>query len=265
MSSTPTPEAPPLSRLLSRPVLISGGALLFGVVLAWLWLLQDHAQVHHSTDMPGMPEMAMAVDHWSANYLLPTFVMWALMMVAMMLPSAAPMILLHARIDRGSAAERTRDSLLFMAMYLAVWLAFSALATIAQAALMGSDLIDAAELKVGERYLAAALLVGAAIWQLTSAKAVCLERCQSPILFVTRYWRPGLAGAARLGLVHGLFCLGCCWSLMLLLFAGGVMNLAAIAALAAMVFAEKLAPPSWHLERWVAALLVAVAVAIAER
>jgi predicted metal-binding membrane protein len=250
----------PLHRWLSRPVLISALALGAAVVLAWAWLVAWEMPM--SEPMAGMPEMTMAPEPWSGAYLLPAFTMWALMMVAMMLPSAAPMILLHARIDRGSPAARARDNALFAVCYLLVWAGFSALAAAAQAWLTGSDLVSSATLAVGGKRLSGGLLLIAAVWQLTSAKAACLEQCQSPIRFVMRYWRPGPVGAVRLGLMHGLICLGCCWSLMLLLFVGGVMNLAWVALIAAAVFTEKVAPPAWRVDRWLAVALALSAVAV---
>lgn len=264
MSSTRTPEGGlPLSGLISRPVLISGGAQLLAAVLAWIWLVANAGDMDSSMSampaMHDMPGMNQSISAWSVRYLLASYAMWVLMMVAMMLPSAAPMILLHARIDRGSEAQRLRNSLIFVSAYLFVWALFSALATLAQAGMTAGGLLAREELAISDRYIVAGLLVVAAAWQLTSAKATCLERCQSPIGFVLKYWKPGTAGALRLGLVHGLFCLGCCWNLMLLLFAGGLMNLALIAALAAIVFAEKLAPPSWQVERWIAAGLLLTA------
>jgi predicted metal-binding membrane protein len=254
VSSTPQPEPLPLARLLSRPVLISALALAAAVVLAWLWLLADPMQ-GMMAEMPGMPGMTMAPEPWSAAYLTPNFAMWSLMMVAMMLPSAAPMILLHARIDRGTQAQRTFDNLLFAMCYLVVWAVFSLLAALAQAALLDAGLVAEAGLALGNRTLMAGVLLLAAAWQLTAAKAACLERCQSPVHFVMRYWRTGPGGAVRLGLIHGLYCVGCCWSLMLLLFVGGVMNLAWIAVLTLVVFAEKLAPPAWRISRWLAGAL----------
>ena len=266
MSFTPQPEALPLKRLLSKPVLISGAAVGLSIMLAWVWLFANPMPMDGVSGMDGMPAMAdmpgmtAFPDPWSADYLLATFTMWALMMVAMMLPSAAPMILLHARIDRGTQAQRTRDSFLFVLCYVAVWTIFSALATLAQAALIDGGLLSSASLAFGSSMLRAGLLFAAAIWQLTSAKAACLEQCQSPLQFVMRYWRPGAGGAIRLGVRHGLFCLGCCWSLMLLLFVGGAMNLAWVAALAIVIFIEKIAPPAWRADRWLAALLMLGAV-----
>ena len=241
--------------MLSRESLIVAAALAAAVALAWAWLAAP--QRAGMEMMPGI-----SVEPWSAGYLLSAFAMWALMMVAMMLPSAAPMILLHARIDRGGARARLAHSWLFAGAYLAVWGLFSAAAAAAQAWLVDTGLVAAMALTIGDRTLAAALLVAAAGWQLTAAKSVCLDKCRSPLAFVTRYWRPGAAGALRLGLAHGLFCLGCCWTLMLLLFVGGVMNLAWIAALALVVTAEKYAPARWHPSGMVAAGLLAAAAAL---
>lgn len=238
-----------LQRLLSRDSLIVAGALAAAAALAWAWLA-------------AWPMTGMMAEPWSAAYLLPAFLMWALMMVAMMLPSAAPMILLHARIERGPPGRRLLATALFAFSYLAVWTLFSAAAAAAQALLVDLGLVSAMTLTLGHRTAAAALLVAAAAWQLTAAKRLCLDRCRSPLAFILRYRRPGATGALRLGLAHGLFCLGCCWTLMLLLFVGGVMDLAWIAALAALVLAEKYAPPGWQLSRIIAAGLFVAAAAL---
>jgi predicted metal-binding membrane protein len=249
-----------IERLLSRSALIAGAALLVAVALAWRWLLVSDMSLMpmatHGTGMAGMG--AMAIQPWSAAYLGGAFAMWGIMMIAMMLPSAAPMILLHARIDKvPNPSRRLLHTLLFTLTYLFVWLLFSALAALAQAFLVDRGLVSAASLRLGEPMLLAALLAGAAFYQLSPAKAACLRQCQSPIHFVMRFWSPGVAGALRLGLVHGLYCVGCCWGMMLLLFVAGVMNLAWVALLAAAVFAEKLAPPGWHASKVIAALMLA--------
>ena len=204
---------------------------------------------------------AMGPPPLSVAYLASAFTMWSIMMVAMMVPSAAPMILLHARIDRApSETARLFHTLLFGIAYLLVWTAFSAAAATAQAALVASHAISAAALSVGARPLAASLLLVAAAYELTAAKRLCLDTCQSPLLFVLKYRRPGALGAFRLGLIHGLYCLGCCWALMLLLFVGGVMNLAWVALLGILVLGEKLAPPRWRANRFVAAALFIAAI-----
>ncbi|MET0180380.1 MAG: DUF2182 domain-containing protein [Novosphingobium sp.] len=220
-------------------------ALAVASLLAWLWLLT-----------PTGDAMAMGAgpSPWSASYLGPAFVMWALMMVAMMLPSAAPMILLHARVARQGGGGRWRPATLaFVAAYLALWSGYAALAALAQATLLASGAISAMSLRLGDQRVAALLLALAAAYNLSAVKRACLDKCRSPLDFVVRRWRPGIAGAVRMGLAHGLFCLGCCWALMLLLFVGGVMNLAWVAGLALVVVAEKYGP--WWTRRGVAVLL----------
>ena len=180
------------------------------------------------------------------------------MMIAMMLPSAAPMILLHARIDKvPTATRRLFHTLVFSLTYLFVWTCFSALAAVAQAFLVDRGLVSAAGLALSEPILVAIFLGAAAFYQFSPAKAACLRQCQSPIHFVMRFWSPGVGGALRLGLVHGLYCVGCCWGMMLLLFVAGVMNLAWVALLAAAVFLEKLAPPRWQVSKLLAGLMLA--------
>ena len=237
--------------LVSPESLIVGGALGSAAILAWVWLLTSPM-----AGGGGMAGMAMPVAPMSAAYLVPAFTMWAIMMVAMMVPSAAPMILLHARIDRSSTARaRILNTLLFALSYLLVWTGFAAAAAFAQAVLVDTGIVSQMALAVGDRMIAAGLLLLAAAYEVTAVKKLCLDKCQSPLTFVLRHWKPGAAGGIRLGLAHGLYCLGCCWALMLLLFVGGVMNLAWVALLGIVVFGEKLAPPSWRAGRFVAAAL----------
>lgn len=254
MSSTDPGEAaqapPPLKRILSPESLIVSAALGVAALLAWACLLGSAGG--------GATMGAMAMPRpLSAAYLVPAFTMWAIMMVAMMVPSAAPMFLLHARIDRApTQARRSLHSLLFASGYLLVWIAFSAAAALAQALLIGSGALAAASLAVGNSAIAAALLLSAAAYELTAVKEHCLAKCQAPLLFVLDHWKPGPAGAFRLGLAHGWYCLGCCWALMLLLFAGGVMNLAWVAILGIVIIGEKLAPPKFHANLFVALALI---------
>jgi len=241
---------PPLRRFLSRESLIVFAALSAAALLAWAWLLRSAGSAANTGTMAMAPPL-------SAAYLFPAFAMWAIMMVAMMVPSAAPMFLLHARIDRGpTQARRSLHSLLFASGYLLVWTAFSAAAALAEALLVKSGAVVAASLALGNSTIAAALLLSAAAYELTAAKEHCLDKCQSPLLFVLEHWKPGATGAFRLGLAHGRYCLGCCWVLMLLLFAGGVMNLAWVALLGLVVIGEKLAPPKLHANLIVALALI---------
>jgi predicted metal-binding membrane protein len=248
IAAPPPPSA--AARLLSRTGLITGLCLAAVAALAWLWLWREAAGM--DMDMAGMA----TVRPWTAGYLASAFLMWALMMVAMMLPSAAPMILFYdmfARRNRLGAGA----VLLFASTYVAIWAAFSALAALLQAVLVAAGAADAMALVLGSRRAAGILLVLAGAWQLGPVKRACLASCRSPVDFLMRRWRPGRAGALRLGAAHGLYCLGCCWALMLLLFVGGVMNLAWIAALAALVLAEKYAPLRWRLSEALAVALLA--------
>ena len=202
---------------------------------------------------------AMAASPWSAAYLVPAWTMWALMMVAMMLPSALPMILLHARVARqGSGAALPAGTVVFALAYVLLWSGFALLAALAQAGLIASGALSGMELAVGDRLLAAGLLMLAAIYPVSALKRACLDKCRSPLAFVSRGFRPEWNAALRLGLAHGLYCIGCCWALMALLFVGGVMNLAWVAALGTTVIAEKFCPP-WTARALTSLLVVGAA------
>src|SRR5579872_2506340 len=231
-----------IERALTRDRWIIGGSIALIAALAWLWLWREQATMAGSMadmNMPDMPEMDAP-----AAYLVSAFLMWLIMMTAMMLPSAAPMILLYGRVARRARAEGApiAPTAIFAGVYLAVWAAFSAIAALAQWELVRSGVVSAATLAFGDKRIAGALLIVAGLYQITPLKRLCLRNCRSPLQFVMRLWRPGLAGAARLGLAHGLYCLGCCAALMALLFVFGVMNLVWVAALAAFVLAEKALP-----------------------
>lgn len=186
------------------------------------------------------------------------FVMWFVMMVAMMLPSAAPMILTFAAIQRRRQAQGGAivPTGVFVAGYLAIWAAFSLLATSAQFGLEHAALVSPMMGKAAP-WLGAALLVGAGLFQFAPLKDVCLDKCRSPIGFIMTEWRDGARGALVMGLRHGAFCTGCCWALMALLFVGGVMNLLWVAVLALFVLIEKVLPAGGRLGKAGGALLVA--------
>jgi predicted metal-binding membrane protein len=241
-----------LERALLRDRWIIGCCLALLVALACLWLWRDHfaiARWDESMASMGMKDMEMergpmATSSAPAAYLAEAFIMWLVMMVAMMLPSAAPMILLYGKLarsarDRGAVFASTT---VFASFYLAVWAGFSAVAALIQCALVRRGAISDMGLAFGDQRIAGALLIAAGLYQLTPLKYTCLEKCRSPVSFLMRQWRPGLAGAARLGLTHGLYCLGCCAMLMALLFVFGVMNLAWVACLAVVVLIEKVVP-----------------------
>lgn len=238
-------------RLLKRDdwIVLASLAILSGFAWWWLWRMGMPPAADRATggmaDMPGMTPMPVAPEVWSLGYLGPAFLMWAVMMVAMMLPSATPMILLHAAFTRRSQAAPAAPAV-FALTYLCLWAGFAALAAAAQALLIQLGLLEQANLALGNRRLAAALLVAIALYQLSPLKRLCLSFCRAPAVFLTRHWRPGVSGAVRMGLAHGLYCIGCCALLMLLLFVGGVMNLAWVGFITLIVLAEKYAPPMLH-------------------
>lgn len=249
--------------LVERQALIALLCVLAMAALAWWWLagpVAPDAGPDPMADMPGMDmPMPAAPYPWSSGYLGATFLMWAIMMVAMMLPSAAPMIALHRVFSdrRGLGAAGT---LAFAASYLVLWTGFAALAALLQAAMVSRGWVEQSNLQLGHGWAIALLLCLAALYQLTPLKRQCLATCQAPFAFVMQYWRPGVGGAISMGLRHGLFCIGCCGALMLLLFVGGVMNLAWIALLSALVLAEKYAPPGWRLDLVIGAALLGGAI-----
>ena len=190
---------------------------------------------------------------WTTGYALVIFVMWWLMMVAMMVPSAAPTILLYGALNRSRSVVAP---LLFALGYLTIWAAFSVIATAAQGTLAALGLISPMFMSLATPWLGAAILVGAGLYQLTPLKAACLNHCRGPVEALTRYRRTGRAAAFRMGLLHGGFCLGCCWALMALLFVGGVMNIWWILGIALYVAIEKLAPGGDRLARPLGAALI---------
>ena len=198
-----------------------------------------------SSDMYGTMDGAaawMMTPNWDVPHLLLLWAMWAVMMTAMMLPSAAPLLLLYAGALRGRGEPDSGQRVYAMAAgYVLVWAGFSVLATALQRTLASAHLLTPM-MEPGSPVAAAVILAIAALYQLTPLKRTCLRVCRSPLAYLLHHWRPGTAGALRLGIEHGVYCLGCCWALMLLLFVGGVMNIAVIVALTLWVLFEKLAP-----------------------
>jgi predicted metal-binding membrane protein len=213
--------------------------LILTPAFSWIWI------VVMARDMYGPMTGAsawMMTTRWDVPHLLLLWVMWSVMMTAMMLPSAAPLILLYGAAVRRSVQRTARwHTYALAAGYLAAWTAFSFVATGLQRAL-ASLLLLTPMMEAGSSRVTATLLVVAGVYQWTPLKHACLRTCQSPVGFLMGRWRAGWSGAFRMGLEHGSDCIGCCWALMLLLFAGGVMNVVVIAALTAWVAFEKLAP-----------------------
>jgi predicted metal-binding membrane protein len=230
---------------------IAEAGLLLLAALSWIYLI--------GLDEGGWPSlMAMPMRHgWSAGDLLLTYLMWLVMMIAMMTPAVAPTILLIATVERRRGQWRpNRRAGLALLGYFTVWGGACILATLLQYGLHEAGIIYGAMSPLRAQMAGAALiLVG--IFELTPAKAACLRLCRSPVETVARYWRPEPGGSLQVGLRHGLYCLGCCWALMLILFVTGVMNLLWIAILSALVLAEKLLPQGRLVGRLAGAAILA--------
>jgi predicted metal-binding membrane protein len=184
--------------------------------------------------------LTMPLDaSWSLAEIVAVWLMWAVMMGAMMLPSAIPMMLVHRRVAARKEPTRADSHLWFVLGYLLGWTVFSGAATAAQWGFQEAEVLSHM-LKLRNPVLAGSILIAAGIFQFTSIKAACLRKCRTPIGFVMTEWRSGRIGALRMGLSHGKYCIGCCWALMMVLFVGGVMSLTTIAALSSIVLIEKL-------------------------
>jgi predicted metal-binding membrane protein len=265
-------EAPAFERLLKRDRVITLAGLAALSALAWVYIVTGAALGMNAWEMttlalfphqqardvmPGMPGMDMGATApvwmaWGFATWVLIVAMWWIMMIAMMTPSAAPTILLYARVHRHALARgQVQDKLAptgaFAAGYLLIWLGFAAAAATVHWALERAGLVSAMMMGSQSRWLSGAVLITAGLYQLSPLKSICLVHCRAPTSFLSRHWRPHALGALRLGAMHGAYCVGCCWMLMALLFVGGVMNLTWIAALAILVLIEKALP----LGQWV--------------
>jgi predicted metal-binding membrane protein len=244
--------------LLRRDRLIIALCLVVICLLSWYYLLTGAGT--------GMSALAMSTwqfppplqtadsGHWPLSYWATMAAMWWVMMIAMMLPSAAPMVLLYARVQRhnwkrAGVIDALVPTLSFVFGYLAVWLVFGLLATGLQWTLEHLGLVHRMMMWSNSRVLSGMFLLLAGGYQFSPLKGACLSHCRSPAGFLTRHWRSGRLGALCLGWLHGMYCVGCCWVLMLLLFVGGIMNLVWIAGLALVVLLEKLLPRGEWLAR----------------
>jgi predicted metal-binding membrane protein len=230
---------------LKRDRVVVLGALLAVIVFAWGYVFAG----------AGMDMKAAAV--WNFGYACLMFTMWWVMMIAMMLPSAAPMVLLFALMNRKQKEKGNPfvPTAIFASAYLAVWAGFSIVAVVLQWSLESSALLS--PMLVSENaILGGSLLLIAGIYQLTPLKQACLKHCRSPIQFILTKWRNGTGGAFRMGIEHGGYCVGCCWFLMGLLFFGGIMNLYWIAGIAIFVLLEKTIPAGHWMGHVVGVVLI---------
>jgi predicted metal-binding membrane protein len=271
-----------LEAVLRRDRLVVAASLVAIGLLSWLYLINlaaDMAAMNQAptadamSDTPGMDmsgmDMPADASESESTSAASSFVflagMWMVMMVGMMLPSAAPTILLFAALERkrleGMPYGRTA---LFVAGYFLVWAAFSILAASAQAVLSRTGFLSM-DMAVTSGILGGVVFVLAGLYELTPLKQRCLTHCRSPLEWLPRHLRPGRLGALVTGGEHGAYCVGCCWMLMLLLFVGGVMNLLWVAAIAAVVLVEKLFPRGMLSARLAGAVLVIAGIALIAR
>jgi len=238
-------------------------------LLSWSYLLAGAGTGMSTSSMttwqfPPPAHSATTVAGWDPAYWLSMVAMWWVMMIAMMLPSTAPIVLLYARVYRNAQRLGQIDTphvpaASFVGGYLFVWLGFSLVATAGQWLLGRSGLLDAMMMWSTTSVLSASFLALAGLYQFSGLKVTCLKHCRSPVEFISRRWRKGRTGAAVMGIEHGSFCVGCCWLLMALLFVGGVMNLVWIAGLALFILLEKLARGGRWISRMSGVLMLAAA------
>ena len=234
-----------LSAVVKRDRLIIGAGLAFTGAVAWWYTIYEARRMNLTgvCECLGMKMGGPELGAWSAGALLPLFLMWAVMMLAMMLPSAAPMILTFASVARNRRrADRPYVPVaVFAAGYVVIWCAFSAIIAVAQW-LLHRGAVLSAEMASASAVFAGVLLLMAGVFQFTPLKKTCLTHCRAPLEFIMTRWREGWRGSFRMGIDHGAFCAGCCWALMALLFVLGVMNILWIAVLTIVVALEKMLP-----------------------
>lgn len=231
--------------LFRRDRVILGAGLLAVALLAWAWLISEAHRMNVSGVCECMRMKMTGPDNsaWPATTLLPLFLMWSVMMVAMMLPSALPMVLTFAAVarNRQRLGRPYVPTIVFVFGYLAIWSVFSAVAAVGQWLLHRHALLSPS-MATTSAILGGVLLIGAGVFQFTPLKRSCLTRCRGTLEFILTRWREGRSGAFAMGLEHGAFCTGCCWALMALLFVAGVMNILWVAALTLLVCLEKILP-----------------------
>ena len=241
-----------------RDVLWVLTALAAVAALAWAYLLVDVARME-AVRAAGAGAM-MRMGPGTGTDLLLLYGMWSVMMVAMMVPTVAPAVLVYVVIVRRTAPQQpvAPSTALFVAGYLLAWAGFSAFAALVQWELGRLAMLSPA-MAATSPLVGAALLIGAGVYQWTPLKEACLRHCQVPLVYLAHHWRPGLRGALPMGLHHGLYCIGCCWAIMGLLFVGGVMNLLWVAVLSGVVLLEKLAALGGRAGRMLSGLAAVVA------
>ncbi len=231
-----------LEYLLKKDRFIILGGLFFITLLSWVYLIYLYNQMAYM-DMNALFFAMPMTPAWTATDFILLFLMWVIMMIAMMTPSVAPLILIFAKVNRQRREEErpfVRTTYL-IAGYFLVWAAFSLAATILQWSLQQIALLTP-EMKTTNKILGSTILIATGIFQFTPLKQSCLKYCSTPLGFILNNWREGKKGALMMGIRNGFYCVGCCWMLMVLLFVAGIMNLLWVALIASFVLVEKILP-----------------------
>ena len=238
-----------LALLMAGPLAIAIGSMIYLAIM-----------ITDMSAIPGMSAMMMKPTMFDPLQLFGLFLMWVIMMTAMMLPTATPMIIAYARMQKFDRINGAGWSSVFMFSggYVAAWAGFSLVAAAMQAGLTEFSSMSPMMMKIAVGPIAGTILIITGIYQLTPLKQSCLRQCQSPLSFLLTQWQKGSVGALRMGVSHGLFCIGCCWALMGLLFVTGVMNTGWIIAITAYVLMEKIIPGAQILSKLVGAVLIAL-------
>jgi predicted metal-binding membrane protein len=265
---TDAANLPAAAEVSNRDRVVIWTCLAVVIVLAWAYLIyldrRMASEMEHHTMMAAMG-MTVEMPPWTAADVLFTFAMWVVMMIGMMVGTAAPVLLLFAGMHAGRGERRVpRIVLVFGLGYVIVWAGFSAGAALAQWALHSAAMLSPMMAASSPR-LGGLILLAAGIYQLTPLKRACLSHCRSPLGFLVTHWRGGWRGALLMGVQHGAYCLGCCWALMGVLFAVGVMNLLWVAALTLFVLIEKHGPAGIVIGRVAGAAMIAFGGVVAFR
>jgi predicted metal-binding membrane protein len=236
-----------LQRILKKERLITTIGLFLLFIFSWLYIIYLYKQMYPMNMDALFFAMPMTAD-WTLTEFTLLFVMWFVMMIAMMIPSVSPLILIFISVSRKYSHDKNPLSLSWylLAGYFLVWCAFSLLATFLQWTLQQISLLNP-EMETTSQVLGGIILITSGIFQFTSLKRRCLKFCQSPLSFLQRHWRYGKAGALKMGIQNGIYCLGCCWILMILLFVSGIMNILWIAIISIFILIEKVFPRSQYI------------------
>jgi predicted metal-binding membrane protein len=244
-----------------RAVVMAGLASIITLAWAYMFFLAGSMAGDMSGNMKSMElgmEMVMpSLQTWGVTDFVFMFIMWSVMMVAMMTPSAAPMVLIFSKFNRQQREQHAPflRTGIFLSGYLIVWAGYSVLATLVQWGLHSMALLSPMMVSTSP-VLGGVLLIGAGIFQFTPLKHACLSHCRTPLGFLMNEWQEGNRGALRMGLQHGNFCVGCCWLIMTLLFVAGVMNLLWVATITAYVLFEKIIPQGYWVSRAIGLLII---------